>query len=82
MPEPLPAYQTLHPGDGEYIATLQDPALREAAFCTVTTYRQPEKLKVGDAVPDVELTAMHTGAKLSTADSFGKPLFLIFGSYT
>ena len=75
-------YKTVHPGDGEYIATLQDPVLREAAFCTVTTYRQPEKLKVGDPVPIVELTDITTVAKISTADSFDKPLFLIFGSYT
>ncbi len=82
MSETPLVYETVHPGDGEYIATLEDPLLREAAFCTVTTYRQPEKLKVGDPVPAVELTEMTTGAKISTAVQFGKPLFLIFGSYT
>lgn len=75
-------YQTVDPRDGEYIVTLPDADVREAAMCTVTTYRQPEKWKPGDPVPAVTLTELHTGRKISTSDNFGKPLFLIFGSYT
>jgi hypothetical protein len=75
-------YQTVDPRDGEYIATLPDAAQREAAMCTVTTYRQPEKWRVGDPAPNVTLTEMVTGRQVALKEFQGKPLFLIFGSYT
>ena len=45
--------------------------------------RQEGRLRVGDAAPDVELVATDGARRVRIRDSVGgKPLVLVFGSYT
>ncbi len=45
--------------------------------------RQEGRLRVGDAAPDVELVALDAARRMRLKDSVGgKPLVLVFGSYT
>jgi hypothetical protein len=45
--------------------------------------RKEGSLRVGDAAPDVELVALDAARRLRLKDSVGgKPLVLVFGSYT
>jgi hypothetical protein len=45
--------------------------------------RQEGSLRVGDAAPDVELAALDGARRVRIQDSVGgKPLVLVFGSYT
>jgi len=45
--------------------------------------REEGKLKVGDAAPDVSLLALDGTTPVPLKDSFGgKPLVLVFGSFT
>jgi len=45
--------------------------------------RKEGSLRVGDAAPDVELVALDGARRLRLKDSVGgKPLVLVFGSYT
>jgi len=45
--------------------------------------RQEGRLRVGDAAPDVDLVALDGAHSLRLKDSVGgKPLVLVFGSYT
>ena len=59
-----------------------DPVIREAMVCSLTTYRQPDRLFVGDAVPPLELIHLGSGEKTTLKPENGKPLVLFFGSYT
>jgi hypothetical protein len=56
--------------------------LREAVFCTVSTYRRPDRLSVGDPVPELTLTRLKSDGPVELAAPRDRPLVLIFGSYT
>lgn len=67
--------------EGVYAQT--DPVEREAMICSITTYRSPTKLNVGDSVPHIELTALESGQKVDLrAVAEKRPIVLFFGSYT
>ena len=59
-----------------------DAETREIVACTISTYRQPNKLSVGDAAPDLHLTSLGSGLELPLVPRDGSPLVLFFGSYT
>ena len=69
--------------DLEEINAQPDPVQREAMVCSITTYRTPNKLDVGDPIPHLELTS-HETRQVQNLDILAQkqPLFLIFGSYT
>jgi len=67
--------------DLRYINTESDPARREKMICAVTSYRRPDKLHIGDSIPQLELAQLHGNGKTILA-IHDKPLVLIFGSYT
>ena len=68
--------------DSEYAATLPDEE-RAAVVATVMRFRRPERLRVGDPLPDLELRRLEDGSQLRLgALADGRPLVLVFGSFT
>lgn len=70
------------PRDQAYIDSIEDEDLKELVYCTVTTYRRPDRLHVGDPVPALEMTPLEEGPKVALNAARGRPLVLFFGSYT
>jgi len=70
------------PRDAEYAATL--PADERATVLeTVTRFRRPDRLRVGDELPDLALLQLDNGnsAELRSLVT-RRPLVLVFGSFT
>lgn len=83
MIEPMSADGAyLDPKDAAYIETVSDPDLRNTMLCTVTTYRRPDRLSVGDPAPDVPFLRLADGAPFHLEFPASKPVVLFFGSYT
>jgi hypothetical protein len=76
----LPAW--LDERDRGYIEAMEDAVEREAASCAVTTYRRPDRLKHGDPIPTLALARLENGGKTNLSTLRGRPLILLFGSYT
>ena len=75
--------QFVHQQDLEEIYAQTDLVEREAMICSITTYRSPNKLNVGDIIPHVQLVALESGQKIDLRTLAEKrPLVLFFGSYT
>ena len=68
--------------DAAYIASVADETLRDTMLCTVTTYRRPDRLQVGDPPPDVEFLRLEDGNPVRLTFPSERPIVLIFGSYT
>ena len=77
-----PRLERLDPRDREYAESLE-PHEREVVVATVARHRRPERLAVGDALPDLTAIALEDGApvRLSTL-VVDDPLLLVFGSFT
>jgi hypothetical protein len=72
----------LHPRDQEYIDTLASDE-REAAASTITLFRRPDRLRVGDVLPHLELLRCEDARPVRLASLVGgRPLLLVFGSFT
>ena len=72
----------LDPRDREYAATL-DVNEREIVVSTVSRYRREDRLRVGDPLPTGELLRLESGLPLSLESLVtGRPLALVFGSFT
>lgn len=75
--------QFVHPQDLEEVHAQMDPQEREAMLCSITTYRAPTKLNVGDAIPQLELTTLTSQQTVDLRSlAQERPLVLFFGSYT
>ena len=72
----------LDPRDREYAESLVGDE-RDTVLATVTRFRRPERLRVGDALPEAELLH-HEDARRVPLGSLveGRPLVLVFGSFT
>jgi hypothetical protein len=68
--------------DRELIEEQTDPELREAMVCALTAYRRPDRLAVGDAMPDLTLSRLDATGGVRLAGLRGRPVVLFFGSYT
>ncbi len=72
----------LHPRDLEYIETLAADE-RESAVATITRFRRPDRLRVGDALPHLDLLRLEDGRPVQLESLVdGRPLLLVFGSFT
>src|SRR5262245_48977565 len=72
----------LDPRDAEYAETLP-PEERDNVLATVMRFRRPERLRVGDALPERELLRLEDGRAVALGSLVtGKPLVLVFGSFT
>ena len=72
----------LDPRDAEYAATL--PAgERDTVLETVTRFRRPDRLRVGDELPDLALLQLDNGTSVELRSLVTRrPLVLVFGSFT
>ena len=72
----------LDPRDAEYANSL--PANeRDTVVGTVTRFRRPDRLRVGDELPDLELLGFDGGTPVRlTSLASGAPVVLVFGSFT
>ncbi len=72
----------LDPRDREYAATLEGEA-REVVVSTVMRYRHEDRLRVGEPVPPLSAVRLEDGSPVSLAELIvGRPLVLVFGSFT
>jgi hypothetical protein len=70
------------PRDREYAESL--PAgERETVVATVTRFRRPDRLRVEDALPELDLLALDDARPVALSSLVdGRPLVLVFGSFT
>jgi hypothetical protein len=72
----------LDPRDREHAATLPENE-RAAVVATVTRFRRPDRIRVGDPLPELELRRLEDGSRIRLgALADGRPLVLVFGSFT
>jgi hypothetical protein len=72
----------LDPRDSEYADSLSGEE-RETVVSTVTRFRRPDRLRIGDPLPELELLRLADGAAVPLASLVdGRPLVLVFGSFT
>ena len=72
----------LDPRDAEYAATLPADE-RDTVLETVTRFRRPDRLRVGDELPDLALLQLDDGTPVELGSLvIGRPLVLVFGSFT
>lgn len=68
--------------DLEYVQTLADDE-RRVAVSTVTRFRRPDQLEVGDALPQLELQRLEDGTRVQLESvATDEPLVMVFGSFT
>lgn len=69
--------------DRAYVESLARGPERDAVVASLLRYRNPEALEVGDALPAVVVRDAETleQVEIPTLVS-GRPLLLVFGSYT
>ncbi len=80
---PDPAAETyLDPRDREYAESLPGDE-RETVVSTVTRFRRPDRLRLGDPLPRLEVLGLEDGRPVSLPSLVdGRPLVLVFGSFT
>jgi len=72
----------LDPRDREYAESLPAEE-RETIVATVTRFRRPDSLQVGDALPELSLLALDDARPVALSSLVdGRPLVLVFGSFT
>jgi hypothetical protein len=73
----------LDPRDREYVERIEDPGERETIVSTILRYQRPDRLGEGDPMPPLELLRLEDGRSLGLAELIeGRPLVLVFGSFT
>lgn len=68
--------------DSGLINSQTDPVVLEALICSISTYRFPDILSVGDDIPDLDLVRLSDGEVTALAPQPDRPLMVILGSYT
>ncbi len=77
-----PRLERLDPRDRAYAGELEGDE-RETVVATVARYRRPERLRVGDDLPDLSAARLDDGARVELRDLVREqPLLLVFGSFT
>jgi len=72
----------LDPRDREYAESLP-AAESETVIATVTRFRRPDSLGVGDDLPALDLLALDDSQPVALESLVdGRPLVLVFGSFT
>jgi hypothetical protein len=72
----------LDPRDAEYVVSLPAEE-RDTVIATVSRLRRPDRLREGDALPQLELLRLEGGTAVPLASlGGGRPLVLVFGSFT
>ena len=77
-----PRLERLDPRDRAYAEELEGDE-REVVVSTVARYRRPERLRVGDDLPDVAAARLDDDVRVELRDLVREqPLLLVFGSFT
>ena len=77
-----PRLQLLDPRDRAYAEGLAGDE-REVVVSTVTRYRRPDSLGVGDPLPDIAAARLDDGTPVALRQMAGeRPLLVVFGSFT
>jgi hypothetical protein len=70
------------PRDREYAESLSGEE-REPVVATVSRFRRPDTLHVGDPLPELDLLRLDTAESTPLRSLLdGRPLVLVFGSFT
>ncbi len=68
--------------DREYVESL-DAEERDVVVSTLLRYRREPQLGVGDRLPELELLELQGGRRVPLGELLGgRPLVLVFGSFT
>jgi hypothetical protein len=71
------------PSDRGYIESLEPGDERDTVIASLARYRTPEALEAGDPLPIVTLRRAHDLGPVALVDlARGRPLLLVFGSFT
>lgn len=74
--------ERLDPRDRAYVERLEGRE-REIVVSTVARYRRPDRLRVGDPLPDLAAPRLGDGALVELRRlARDRPLLLVFGSFT
>ena len=77
-----PRLERLDPRDRAYAERLAGEE-REVVVSTVARYRRPDRLVVGDPLPELTTSALHDGSSVELVNlARERPLLLVFGSFT
>ena len=77
-----PRLELLDPRDRAYAEELGGDE-REVVVATVFRYRRPDRLAVGDPLPDLAAARLDDGRRVALGDlADDRPLLLVFGSFT
>ena len=72
----------LDPRDREHVERLPESE-REVVVSTILRYQRETALRVGDPLPDLELHSLEDSGTVRLRDLLGgRPLVLVFGSFT
>jgi hypothetical protein len=72
----------LDPRDREYAESLSGEE-RDIVVATVSRFRRPDTLRAGDPLPDLELLRLDDAERVPLRSLLdGRPLVLVFGSFT
>ena len=71
------------PSDRQYVESLAPGLERETVIASLARYRAPEVLRPGDVLPDVTVRRAENLEPLGLGQlARGRPLLLVFGSFT
>ena len=74
---------TLSVNERKMLDNIEDTEQRNVIACSLVAHRRPDRLTVGDRVPDLTIARLADGAPVSLADYVDdRPLVLVFGSFT
>lgn len=71
------------PADRRYVESLAPGVERETVIASLARYRAPETLQAGDVLPDVTVWRAENLEPVGLGQLVqGRPLLLVFGSFT
>ena len=81
--EHRPASEVADPTDRGYVESMPPGAERDAVIASLAAYRAPEALQAGDPLPAVTVRRAADLEPVAVAELHrGRPLLLVFGSFT
>jgi hypothetical protein len=72
----------LAPREREYVEQIEDAGERETIASTILRYRRPDRLHEHDEVPPLDLFRLDGSTQPLDELIGGRPLVLVFGSFT
>ena len=67
---------------GQIMARVPGPAMIVLPFAPMWLHARAGTLRAGDAAPDFDLPTMDGKSRVRLSSDHGKPVVLVFGSYT